>query len=293
MGREWTSAGAMKAIAAVALALVAAVAISLAARPQLRVALIAELNDPAALPALESDPRVHYEPEARACAEAVSARLPDAISKIEAEHGRPFSKPPIIGVFADNETYARANGLGDAEVAGVSRAGRAMLSPALCKSESYRMAGVLTHELSHVHFFGWRPRGTPRPPQWFTEGLAVLASDGGAAESVSDAKAAQAIRDGYGVILDATPWADFMAIPFAAEPPCGDGCDLRRFRQRLAYRQAAIFIAWLRKNDSEGFARLMRTLEGGAEFDAAFKAALGDAASERWKSFSAALQASR
>jgi hypothetical protein len=277
----------------VALALVAAVAISFAVRPQLRAALIAELNDPANLPALENDPRIHYEPKARDCAEAVAAVLPAAIARIEAEHGRPFARPPIVAAFADEGAYARANGLGDADVAGVSRAGRAMLSPYFCAHERYRLASVLAHELSHVHFFGWRPRGTPRPPQWFTEGLAVMASDGGAAESVTDAQAAQAIRDGYGVILDATPWSNFLAIPFAAEPPCGKGCVVRSFRQRLAYRQAAIFVAWLRKSDPDGFSRLMRALEGGADFDPAFRAAYGETPAERWKDFSATLQASR
>lgn len=286
-------AGAMKAIALATLALVAAVAVSLTIRPQLRTALIAELHDPADLPALESDPRVHFETQARACAEAVARALPGAIAKIEAAHGRPFSKPPIVGVFADEDAYARANGLGDADIVGVSRAGRAMLSPHLCAHERYRLASVLTHELSHVHFFGWRSRGTPRPPQWFTEGLAVMASDGGAAESVTDAQAAQAIRDGYGVILDATPWVDFMGIPFAAEPPCGKGCDLKSFRQRLAYRQAAIFVAWLRKSDPEGFSRLMRALESGADFEPAFEAAYGETPAERWKDFSATLQATR
>jgi len=286
-------ASSMKTIALLALAIVAAAAISFAARPQLRAALIAELNDPADLPALVADPRIHYEPGALSCAETVANVLPAAIAKIEAEHGRPFAKPPIIGIFDNDDAYARANGLGDPEVAGVSRAGRAILSPRLCRNESYRLKSVLTHELSHVHLFGWRPRGTPRPPQWFTEGLAVLASDGGAAESVSDADAAQAIRDGYGVILDATPWGDFMAIPFAAEPPCGKGCDHRSFRQRLAYRQAAIFIAWLRRSEPEGFARLMRALEGGADFEGAFEGAFHETPWERWRDFEAGLREER
>jgi hypothetical protein len=285
--------GVLKAIAFIALSSVAALAVSLAVRPQLRAALIAQLYDPANLPALQHDPRIHHEPKARACADAVAAVLPSAVAEIEAAHGRPFAKPPIVAVYADFDAYAHANGLGDPDVAGVSRAGRAMLSPSLCDGERYRLASVLTHELSHAHLFGWRSRWAPRPPTWFTEGLAVLASDGGAAESVSDAQAAEAIRGGYGVILDGTNWSDFLAIPFRAEPPCGAGCDPRSFRQRLAYRQAAIFIGWLRKDNAEGFARLMRALESGAAFDAAFRAAFGEAPAERWRAFVGSLQASR
>jgi hypothetical protein len=283
----------VKSTALLALALAAALVLAFAMRPELRAALVAELDDPAGLPALAADPRIHYEAAALSCAEAVAAILPDAIAKIESEHGRPFAKPPVVGVYGSLDIYARANGLGDPDVAGVSRAGRAMLSPALCLSERHRLSSVLTHELSHVHFFGWRGRMAPRPPQWFTEGLAVMTSNGGAAESVSDAEAAQAIRSGYGVILDATPWSDFMAIPFAAEPPCGEGCNLRGFRQRLAYRQAALFLAWLRKTDPDGFSRLMRALEGGAPFDRAFRDVFERAPAELWRAFSASLQASR
>jgi hypothetical protein len=286
-------AGVAKSSALLALALAAAMALAIAIRPQLRAALIAELNDPADLPALAADPRIHYEAAALPCAEDVAAILSDAVAKIEAEHGRPFAAPPIVGVYEAFDAYARANGLAASDVAGVSRAGRAMLSPSLCKAERDRLAGVLMHELSHVHFFGWRPRGAPRPPQWFTEGLAVMASAGGGAEGISDAEAAQAIRDGYGVIPDSTPWSNFTAIPFAAEPPCGAGCDLRSFRQRLAFRQAALFVAWLRRSDGASFSRLMRALERGEDFDEAFRIAFHGTPSERWKDFSARPHASR
>jgi hypothetical protein len=283
-------AGSVKLLAS---ALAAAVLVALAVKPELRAAITAQFNDPASLPALPEDPRVHYEPLARSCAEAVAAALPGAVAKIEAEHGRPFARPPIVGVFADFTAYARANGLGEDNVAGVSRAGRAMLSPVMCAAENWRLASVLTHELSHVHFFGWRPRGTARPPQWFTEGLAVLASDGGAAETVSDADAATAIRDGYAILLDDSAWMNFLAIPFAAEPPCGAGCNRRSFRQRMAYRQASIFIGWLRRTDRDAFSRLMRALEGGAAFNPSFADAFKASPQRRWADFAASLQASR
>jgi hypothetical protein len=283
----------LKFLSTLAVMPLAAIAIALLARPQLRAALIAEINDPAGLPPLPRDGRVHYEPAARLCAEAAAAALPNAISKIEAEHGRPFATPPIVGVYGDFSTYAGANGLGDGDVAAVSRAGRAILSPVLCADEGGRLASVLTHELSHVHFFGWRPRRAPRPPQWFTEGLAVLASDGGAAESVSDEDAAQAIREGYAVRLDESSWANFLSIPFAAAPPCGAGCDVRSYRQRLAYREAAIFIGWLRRTKPRAFSKMMRALEGGADFGPAFQEAYGATPQQKWTEFAASLQVSR
>ena len=288
-----TLASVLKFFASLALALVAAVVVALAVKPKLRAALVAQINDPADLPALAGDARVRFEPGARACAERVAAALPAAIATIEAEHSWPFARPPVVGVYADFSTYARANGVGDTDVAAVSRAGRAILSPVLCATESGRLASVLTHELSHVHLFGWRPRHTPRPPQWFTEGLAVRASNGGGAESVSDDEAAQAIRRGYAIVLDDSSWANFLSIPFAVAPTCGQECDLRSYRQRLAYREAALYIGWLRRRDPDAFARLMRALESGANFDAAFRVAFAATPQGLWKEFSASLQASR
>ncbi len=280
-------------VSSAALALAAATAASLAIRPDLRAALRAEINDPTHLPALESDARIHYEPQARACAERVAAILPGAMARIEAAHGRPFAKAPIIGVYDFFDAYARANGLGDAGIAGVSRAGRAILSPTLCRDESERLAGVLTHELSHVHFSGWRARNAPRPPAWFTEGLAVMVSDGGGAEGVSDAQAAQAIRDGYAVVLDGRSWLDFAAIGFEKEPVAPRGADPLAFRQRLAFREAGLFLAAIRDQDAAAFIGLLRDLEMGQPFESAFHKAFGATPAERWRDFRAGLQASR
>lgn len=275
----------LRFIATLILAFVTAIALALVARPALRAAIVAEWNDPATLPALQSDPRIHHEPAARACAERVARLLPMAMAQIETVHGRPFAKPPLVGVYAAYPIYARANGLGDAGIAGVTRAGRALLSPTLCNNERERLAGVLTHELSHVHFFGWRPRKASRPPPWFTEGLAVAASDGGGAEGVNDDDARRALRTGVRVILDDGAWTDFAAIRFEREPDCVTPCDLWTFRQRLAFRQAALFIAWLRAQKPEAFRRLLRDLEHGADFEPAFARSFNAQWENYWRRF--------
>lgn len=270
-------------------AALAAAALVLTLRADLRRALVAELSDPARLPALETDARVHYEDAARDCARQVAALLPQAIADIEAAHGRAFATSPRVGVYASFDAYARANGLGDPTIAGVSRAGAALLSPSLCGDENYRLQGVLTHELSHVHFFGWRPRRAPRPPQWFTEGLAVFASHGGAAEGVSDADATQAIQGGFRAILDERPWSDFAAIGFEKEPLVNPVLGPIAGRQRLAYRQAALFIGWLRARDAAAFSRLLRALESATPFAPAFEAAFAATPDALWKDFVVAL----
>lgn len=249
------------------LALIAAMPVALVLRPTLRAALIAEFYDPSRLPALPADPRIHHEGAVQDCAVRLARLLPAAMARIESVHGVGFAKPPVIGVYSSYENYARANGLGDAGIAGVTRAGRILLSPTLCGDEAHRLDSVLTHELSHAHFFGWRQRGTPAPPAWFTEGLAVMASDGGGAEGVSEAESAEAIRAGVSVILDESAWTDFAAIRFAREPDCRMSCDLWTYRQRLAFRQAGHYVSWLRKRDPEHFITLLRRLEQGESFD--------------------------
>lgn len=263
----------------------AAALVALALRPNLRTALLAEFHDPTRLPALARDPRVHFEPAARDCAARVAAALTAAMAQIETIHGLPFAKPPVIGVYASFESYARANGLGDAGVAGVTRAGRALLSPTLCGNERERLERVLTHELSHVHFSGRRIRKGPAPPAWFTEGLAVMASDGGGAEGVSDAEAAQALQAGVAIIPDDVAWLDFAAIRFTREPIAPPGRDPSTYRQRLAFRQAGLFVRWLRARDPDAFTRFLRGLEAGQAFDEAFATLFGGKADAAWRAF--------
>jgi hypothetical protein len=266
-------------------ALALAVAIAVAIRPPLRHAVAALLNDPSNLPALADDARIHYEPEALACAQAVADIAPRAVAQIEAAHGRPFAQPPVVGVYASYENYARANAMGDSGIAAVTRGGAALLSPTLCGAERGRLEGVLTHELSHVHLWGWRPLVASHPPQWFTEGLAVMASNGGGAEGVSEEAAAQAIRDGYRVVLDARRWIDFAGLAFERELPLDPAKDALTQRQRLAYRQAGMFVGWLRMRDETAFRRVLRGLEAGEAFEPAFEIAFGESAQQLWRAF--------
>lgn len=269
----------------IGLAFIAAAALAVALRPDLRLAARAAWNDPRLLPVFAGDARIHYEPEALACAQAVAEIARRAVAQIEAAHGRPFARSPVVGVYASYENYANANAMGDPGIAAVTRAGAALLSPTLCGKERDRLEGVLTHELSHVHLSAWRPLGAPRPPQWFTEGLAVMASNGGGAEGVSEAAAAQAIRDGYRVVLDGRRWIDFAGLGFERDPPRDSSMDPLTQRQRLAYRQAGMFVRWLRLRDGTAFFRLLRALEAGEAFNISFEAAFGADPQQLWRRF--------
>jgi hypothetical protein len=273
-------------------ALVTASCIAVTAVPMLRHYLVALFNDPRDLPVLESDGRVHFEPEARACALEVAALLPTALARVEAAQERPFAHSPMIGVYASYQNYARANGLENPAIAAVSRSGRVLLSPTLCGKERARLPGVLTHELSHTHLFGWRSSlFSARPPSWFTEGLAVMVSDGGGAEGVSEAEAAEAIINGYAIVVtDKGLWRDFASIRFELEPPRDlSRDDFVTFRQRLAYRQAGMFVAWLRERDPDAFAKVMQRIENAESFSDSFYASYAASLSQEWRKFVAHL----
>ena len=256
---------------------------AVAAAPMLRHYLVAVLNDPVSLPALKSDARVHYESGAEACALAVAALLPAAIERIEKAQHRPFVQEPAIGVYASYGAYAKANGLEDPTIAATSRSGRVILSPRLCDNEFDRLDRVLTHELSHAHLFDWRfSPFRRRPPSWFTEGLAVMVSGGGGAEGMSEAAAAEAIGKGYTILVgDEGLWVGFNSIPFEIDPPRDPSVS----RQRLAYRQAAMFVEWLSGRNSQAFDKLLRRIENGENFRNSFHASYAGGPPSLWRSF--------
>src|SRR5947209_17327591 len=88
-------------------------------------------NTPDRLPALSNNGQVHYEPGAEDYARDVAALLPDAITRVEAIHGRHFAHPVTVGVYATPEVYATATGLGSTVPVGVTIFGMVNLSPKL------------------------------------------------------------------------------------------------------------------------------------------------------------------
>ena len=155
--------------------------------PAVRHLVLGLWNLPDRLPALAGNSQVHFEPGAEDYARDVAALLSDAITRVEVVHGRPFVRPATVGVYATMEAYAIANGRGSTVPVGITTFGRVNLSPKLFSTQHQRLRAILTHELSHAHVVGWIGGVTYiHLPNWFKEGLAVLVSDGGGAELVSE-----------------------------------------------------------------------------------------------------------
>jgi len=215
-------------------------------------------NIPDRLPALSANSQVHYQPGAEDYARDVAALLPDAITRIEAVHGRRFAHPVTVGVYATPEAYVAANGQGSADPVGVTFAGRVNLSPKLFWPQHKRLPAILTHELSHAHIQGWiGANAYIHLPNWFKEGLAVMVSEGGGAELVSEEEARAAIQRGEQIAIDDSgSLQNLVEIQFERAPAKRASW----YPVVLAYRQAGMFVNYFRESDRPAFDRMMNAI---------------------------------
>jgi hypothetical protein len=246
------------------LVLVGVAAGATAAVPTLRHIASGLWNVPDRLPALPDNSQVHYQPGADDYARIVSAMLPSAIARIEAVHGRHFAHPVPVGVYVTPEAYEAANGQGSSRPVGVTFVGRVNLSPVLYARQRQRLPAILTHELSHAHLQGWIGGiAYIHLPNWFKEGLAVMASGGGGAELVSEEEARAAIQRGERMVInDAGSLQNLVGIPFEREP----AKIAPWYPVVLAYRQAGMFVSYLRESDGPSFDRMMNAILEGRAF---------------------------
>jgi hypothetical protein len=242
---------------------------------------------PDRLPALSGNSQAHYERGAEAYARDVAALLPAAIAQIEAAHGRSFAHPVIVGLYATPEAYAAANGRGVAGgptgPRGVTFYGRVNLAPELFLQERQRLPAILTHELSHAHIQGWvGVMNYLRLPKWFTEGLAVMTSGGGGAEAVSEEHARTAIEQGERLdIGDAGSLRNLIEFRLEKAPPNKP----QWYPIVMAYRQAGMFVTYLRDSDGPAFNLMMNAILDGRPFAEAVAAGYRADAHSLWLSF--------
>jgi hypothetical protein len=249
-------------------------------------------NLPDRLPTLLDDNRVHYQSGAEDFARDVAALLPDAITRIETSHGRRFEHPVTVGVYATLEAYAAANGLGSDVPVGVTFAGRVNLSPKLFWPQRARLPAILTHELSHAHIAGWIGNAYLRLPNWFKEGLAVMVSEGGGAELVSEEEARAAIQRGEQIVIDDTGSLQdlpgeirFERAPASSYAAIQGAKTASWYPVVLAYRQAGMFVNFLRELDRSAFDRMMSAILDGRPFAEAVDIGYKDDIRPLWQQF--------
>jgi hypothetical protein len=251
--------------------------------PRTRHLISGLLNMPDRMPALSTNGQVHYEPGAEDFARDVAALLSDAIARVEAAHGRPFAHPVIVGAYATPEAYETANCVGSMVPMGVTIFGRVNLSPKLFRPQHQRLRAILTHELSHAHIQGWiGGYDYIHLPNWFKEGLAVMVSDGGGAEFVSEDEARAAIQRGEKIVINDTGglWKR-IDVPLEKEPENRPPW----YPVVLAYREAGMFVSYLRQSDGPGFYRMMGAILDDRPFAEAVADGYDDNARSLWGKF--------
>lgn len=265
------------------LALIAIGAGTVLAVPRTRHLISARLNVPDRMPALAANSQVHYEPGAEDFARDVVALLPDAIARVEAVHGRPYAHPVTVGVYATPQAYEAANGLDSMAPVGVTIFGRVNLSPRLYRPQHQRLRAILTHELSHAHIQGWiGGYDYVYLPNWFKEGLAVMVSGGGGAEFVSEDEAWAAIKRGETIVIyDAGGLSKWTDVPLGKEPENRPWW----YPVVLAYREAGMFVNYLRESDRPGFDRMMNAILDDRPFKEAVSAGYHDNVQSLWEKF--------
>ncbi len=205
-----------------------------------------------------ADQRIWLEPGAAAYAERVSAHLDLAVSRVERLHGLAFRAPPRVHVCASQTCFSRwvkTSGLSAAVVGD----NRLILSPRLFEQEAHRLAGILAHELSHLHLGQRLGHYTPWIPVWFHEGLATLAAEGTGAEAASDAAACAAWRSGRRV--DTTR----RDVPGQRHRAHAFGLTIHEF-----YRQSWRMVEALHSLDPSAFRRWLISLQENGDFHIAF-----------------------
>jgi len=241
-------------------------------------------NLPDQLPALPDNSQVHYQPGAEDFARDVAALLPDAVARVEAVQGRRFAHPVTVGAYATPEAYAAANGQGSDIPVGVTFAGRVNLSPKLFWPQHRRLPAILTHELSHAHIQRWiGVNAYIHLPNWFKEGLAVMVSGGGGAELVSEEEARAAIQRGEQIAIDdAGGVQNLLDIRFDRAPAKATPS---WYPVVLAYRQAGMFVNYLRESDGPAFARMMSAILDGRPLAEAVDVNYHDNVRSLWQQF--------
>jgi hypothetical protein len=165
------------------------------------------------------------------------------------------------------------------------------MSPALWREEPGYLEADFVHELSHEHLWGHLSAVDYfQIPVWFVEGLAVMVSGGGGAQRVSPEEAEREIVAGR--VIE-TPDAGFLFgnISLKAPPPRVEDED-QRVRMHMAYRQAGLFVNFLRARNREGFKSLLERLKGGERFKPAFEASYGASVAAMRERFLTAVRAS-
>lgn len=228
------------------------------------------------------DTRINYESGAENLTKLVKENLNESIKIIESEEFIPIKEPNLISlyIFNDKDHYSGYSFTSN-KTRGSASTNEIYLSPIL-NERINSLSRILKHELSHIHlrqYIGtWSY--TLNIPSWYHEGLAVVTSDGGGAERVSDEEAIKEINNGRHFKLSDS--GSFFGHKSASD---------FNLKPHMYYRQASLFIRFLQRKDIQAFKNSYIGLTNGEDFKEIWYKHYNESLSSLWSKFLTEVQA--
>ena len=224
---------------------------------------------------LESDKRIHYEKGAEDIAKLVKENLDVCIDEVVKKEYVPFANQSAIDVYIFND-YQRYVSFSNTKG---GRAGSSendiYISPKVRNSLD-SLPSIVTHELSHIHlrqYVGsWKT--VYGIPAWFKEGLAVTTSNGAGAEGVSRNEAITFIQQGRH--FDPSERVGVFTVKYAND---------YELKAHMFYRQAWLFVDYLKESNSPAFEKCFNGLILGEKFDDIWVKYYGNSIAKLWDEF--------
>lgn len=222
-----------------------------------------------------------YEEGAKYLALVTKKHITEAVVTVEQKQYKPFKEKVTVYICTSKESFSKYSGASK-KVRGAAFNKKVFISPRAVVTKTLNL--ILIHELSHLHFqqhIGVRRNATNIPP-WFQEGLAVYVSGGGGAEKITDAAARKSIINGNSLEPNDSGSIFFprTAFSFGLKP-------------QMFYRQSAMFVEFLSKNNQHVFKEFVTMLLDDTEFKVAFKKTFGQSIDSVWVDFVEALKTQR
>lgn len=212
--------------------------------------------------ATTANPNVRYMPGSEAFAQRIAAAIGESLEIVERTHQAKFLAAPIVFVcrtdciltYTTEGPQTPATKFGDCIF---------MNEDILVQREKERgrpPENYLTHELAHLLLYQHVGAiGFEKIPIWFTEGLAVSVSNGDVTVSAARPEAARAILAGN--TFDPAETGSFF-----------DRATAKSYKIEIAvfYREAEMFVLYLRDQDPAAFQVALNQLMIGEDFQTCF-----------------------
>jgi hypothetical protein len=228
---------------------------------------------------LKNDSRILIEQGCQANGQKIADKLDSVILAVQGFFQSPFLKPVYITLCSSEKSHMQH--CGDVKNSrGMMNWGRIFIAPAAFESNAE--IPILIHELVHLHIYQnigiFKFYGDV--PLWFSEGIAVMISQGAGAEDYSDSEAVAWIKEGkcftpirHGNLLNPSGENDSQ-LPWD-----------------MFYRQAYLFVSYLEKTKSLAFKLFLSDIEKKMNFQKAFVKNFNNDVTEEFINFKRSLRA--